>query len=79
MVEVDGRLARPDGAQRQLRLPDLPAEVATELTELRRLRNQIAHTGRPKRAIQPPQAARCFAAAIFGYEYVAMLQMASAD
>jgi hypothetical protein len=58
----------------RLGAPKLPNEVVAGLVELRRLRNDVGHQGQPKQPVEPGEAAKCLAAAIFSYEYFSMLR-----
>lgn len=53
--------------------PKLPDLIRGKLNELRRLRNEIAHTGKPDTSVTKERAAELLTAALFGYYYARLL------
>ena len=56
------------------RVPHLPDHIRGALNRLRRLRNDIAHRGKPEALLTPAEAAEVLCAALFGFRYVGFLQ-----
>jgi hypothetical protein len=57
-----------------LKLPSLPEQIRGLLNSLRGLRNDIAHLGATENPIGKEQCAELLCAALFGFQYVLLLQ-----
>lgn len=55
-------------------IPAMPEEMQASLVRLAALRNQIAHTGKPKNPLDRKEVAKCLAAVIIGKWYVNFLR-----
>lgn len=58
-----------------LKLPPLPEQIRGFLNSLRGLRNDIAHLGTTEKPIGKEQCAELLCAALFGFQYVRLLQL----
>lgn len=54
--------------------PGLPDHIRGHLNRLRRLRNQIAHDGKPETSLSQAETAELLCAALFGFRYVGLVQ-----
>lgn len=58
-------------------LPKLPEEIREKLNRLRSFRNQVGHHGKTKGSLNKNEMAGLLTAALFGYRYVQLLQLAA--
>jgi hypothetical protein len=54
----------------QAELPQLPAPIQSSLNKLKKLRNDLVHSGKRSTAIMPSEAGEALCAAVFGFEFV---------